>query len=63
MSRSKHILVVDDDADVRDAVVAMFRSRGYSVSSVNGRCVPFSKMLTVSTLDAEADDLLKPNTE
>ena len=63
MSLSIYILV-DDDADVPDVIVAaMLRSRGYSGGSVNSRCVPFSKMLTVSTLDTEGGDPSKPNTE
>lgn len=34
--QSRHILVVDDDADVRDVIVAMLRARGYRVSIALG---------------------------
>ena len=33
MSRSKHILVVDDDGGVRDVLVAMLTAHGHRVSS------------------------------
>ena len=33
MAGQKHILVVDDDGDVRDTIVNMLQERGYRVSS------------------------------
>ena len=39
MDQSKHILVVDDNGDVRDVIVASLQEHSYRVSSASGGSV------------------------
>lgn len=60
--KQRHILVVDDDAGVREVIRAMLESAGFSVSlAVNGR--EAVSMLESSTYDLILTDLVMPEQE
>jgi CheY-like chemotaxis protein len=60
MGQSKHILVVDDNGDVRDAIVASLQSHDYRVSSPPGGSVMRDFLETAKTVDCVILDALMP---
>ena len=59
-SLPKHILVVDDDGDVRDVIVTMLQSSGYSVSEASGGSTMRSVVERDDVIDCVVLDALMP---
>ena len=60
MGQAKHILVVDDNGDVRDVIVASLQSHNYRVSSAPGGSVMRDFLKTGDTVDCAILDALMP---
>jgi DNA-binding NtrC family response regulator len=60
MGQSKHILVVDDNGEVWDAIVASLQSHDYSVSLAPGGSVMRDFLETGDTIDCVNLDALMP---
>ena len=60
MSNAKHILVVDDDGDVRDVLVAMLEDHGHRVSSATDGKSMRDFLSRDDTVDAVILDALMP---
>jgi two-component system, OmpR family, response regulator len=60
MGQSKHILVVDDNGDVRDVIVASLQEHNYRVSSAPGGSVMRDLLETSDTVDCVILDALMP---
>jgi two-component system OmpR family response regulator len=60
MSQAKHILVVDDDGDVRDVIVDVLRHYHYRVSSVSGGASMRDFLTTRDSVDCVILDALMP---
>jgi two-component system OmpR family response regulator len=60
MGQSKHILVVDDNGDVRDVIVASLQAHNYRVSSAPGGSVMRDSLETGDTVDCVILDALMP---
>jgi two-component system OmpR family response regulator len=60
MSQAKHILVVDDDGDVRDVIVDVLRHYHYRVSSVSGGASMRDFLTTGDSVDCVILDALMP---
>jgi len=58
--RSKHILVVDDNGDVRDVIVDILQEQNYRVSSATGGSVMRDFLETGDTVDCVILDALMP---
>jgi PleD family two-component response regulator len=57
---SKHILVVDDNGDVRDVIVEILQEQNYRVSSATGGSVMRDFLETGDTVDCVILDALMP---
>jgi two-component system, OmpR family, response regulator len=60
MGQAKHILVVDDDGDVRDVIVDVLRHYHYRVSSVSGGASMRDFLTTGDSVDCVILDALMP---
>ena len=60
MSRSKHILVVDDNADVRDVIVDTLQEHSYRVSAASSGSMMRDFLETDDTVDCVILDALMP---
>jgi len=60
MGQPKHILVVDDDDDVREVIVNMLQDHSYRVSSVSGGAAMRDFVETGDTVDCVMLDVLMP---
>ena len=60
MGQSKHILVVDDNGDVRDVIVASLQAHNYRVSSAPGGSVMRDSLEAGDTVDCVVLDALMP---
>ena len=60
MGQSKHILVVDDNGDVRDVIVASLQTRDFRVSSAPSGSVMRDFLETGDTVDCVILDVLMP---
>ena len=60
MGQSKHILVVDDNGDVRDVIVASLQAHNYRVSSAPGGSVMRDSLEAGDTVDCVILDALMP---
>ena len=60
MSQAKHILVVDDDGDVRDVIVDVLQHYHYRVSSVSGGASMRDFLTTRDSVDCVILDALMP---
>jgi DNA-binding response OmpR family regulator len=60
MGQSKHILVVDDNGDVRDVIVASLQTHDFRVSSAPGGSVMRDFLETGDTVDCVILDALMP---
>lgn len=60
ISSPKHILIVDDDGDVRDVVTAMLREHGYRVSAALGGASMRALLKGDDPVDAIVLDALMP---
>ena len=60
MGHPKHILVVDDNADVRDVIVDTFQEHNFSVTAVSGGSMMRDFLETGGTVDCVILDALMP---
>ena len=60
MSQSKHILVVDDNADVRDVIVDTLQEHSYRVSAASSGSMMRDFLETDDTVDCVILDALMP---
>jgi two-component system, OmpR family, response regulator len=60
MERPKHILVVDDNGDVRDVIAAMLEEIGHRVSLVEGGAMMRDFLKNADSADAVVLDSLMP---
>ena len=60
MGQSKHILVVDDNGDVRDVIVASLQAQDFRVSSAPSGSVMRDFLETGDTVDCVILDVLMP---
>jgi two-component system, OmpR family, response regulator len=60
MGQAKHILVVDDDGDVRDVIVDVLRHYHYRVSSVSGGASMRDFLTAGDSVDCVILDALMP---
>jgi len=60
MGQGKHILVVDDDGDVRDVIVDVLRHYHYRVSSVSGGASMRDFLNTAASVDCVILDAVMP---
>lgn len=60
MSRHKHILVVDDDGDVRDVIVDILRSYNFRVSHAASGGLMHDSLETSDPIDCVVLDALMP---
>ena len=60
MGQSKHILVVDDNGDVRDVIVDSLQTHDFRVSSAPGGSVMRDFLETGDTIDCVILDVLMP---
>jgi CheY-like chemotaxis protein len=60
MSQPKHILVVDDNGDVRDVIVAILESHNFRVSYAASRSLMRDLLQTADPVDCVVLDALMP---